>query len=610
MRKSIPRRRLMRLPVAALVVLIAGVFLPSAAKGQAPAEKPSHEVDWMPHFGGFVISNSEPLAADLKLPAGGTLVAGVLKGSTFDEAGVRRGDLIISVDSATEPLESFKMGILRDGRQLSFTVHVKEHSWVEGRLIGPGASTAKPRTILVDPDGSGDYRTIAAALMTANRGDTVRVQDGVYREGLLVPSGVTLEAAEARGVHIRAPRPLRVICTREVALKGLSLAGSAWSLWIDHSGDVRLEDCDIAAGESAGVLVADSTDVLINGCSLTGTPKALGIVLQATRARVTNSIISAHLSGIMATASSEADIAGNLFDANSTGISAFGSKLTARKNTITGTGALGKGVHGSGVEIHLAENSIRSHLVGVQIEEGKGDILNNLISQNGLAISITSGEFDISENTLLSNAVGGVSLNGPVDAPDALRKARMTKNTISANGGSGIEARHFEVEVRYNLLEGNGHGVTVDHCQADVRNNTIVLQKQTGIDVKANCQVALYNNIIAFNRRGIGIDVSSEWELGFNNVFGNIASRGLPAHESNYFRRDWISTNSGDKIQVAVYPADDLKADTDMSVDPRFVKTGSDYRLLGESPLTSREGKESSLIGAFPAIPPLSPRKT
>lgn len=423
MTETIPRRRLMRMPAAVLVVFIASVSLSSAANKQAPAEKPVHETNWMSDFGAFVISMSEPLAADLKLPAKGALVAGVLKGSTCDEAGIRRGDLIISVENVSGPVKRNKVRVLRDSRQLSFTVPVKEHSLVEGDLVGPAVSTAKPRTIVVDPDGRGDYRTIAAALMTANRGDTVKVQDGMYREGLLVPSGVTLEAAEARGAHIRAPMPLRVVCAREVTLKGLSLAGNAWSLWIAHSGDVRLEDCDIAAGESAGVLVADSTDVLINGCSLTGTPKALGIVLQATKAGVTNSIISAHSTGIVTTASSEVDVAENLFDGNSTGISALDSKLTARNNTITGT-RFGKGIQASKAEIHLVENSIRRHLLGIHMEEGKGKILNNLISQNSLAISITSGEFDISENTLLSNTLGGVSLSGPADASDALRKVR------------------------------------------------------------------------------------------------------------------------------------------------------------------------------------------
>ena len=79
MRKTIPR---IRLPAAALVVFIASVSLSSAANKQAPAEKPVHETFWMPHFGAFLISNSAPLAADLKLPAGGSLVAGVLEGST------------------------------------------------------------------------------------------------------------------------------------------------------------------------------------------------------------------------------------------------------------------------------------------------------------------------------------------------------------------------------------------------------------------------------------------------------------------------------------------------------------------------------------------------
>ncbi len=603
MRKTAPRRRLTRLPMVTLAVLLAGASLSLAADEQVPAEKPLHEATWQSVLGAFVISMSGPLAADLGLPEKGMLVAAVLKGSTSDEAGIRRGDLIVSLEIVTEPVAKVEIGVLRDSRQLSLTAPTRKHGWGKGQFVEPAASSAKPRTIVVDPSGGGDYRTITAALMTANPGDTVRARDGVYREGLLVPGGVTLEAAEARGVHIRAATPLRVVGARDVTLRGLSLAGGWWSLSVDNSEGVTLEDCDIAAGQASGAFIADSTDVLITGCSFIGTPKATGIFLQATKGRVTNNIISSHWTGIMMSGSPEVDIAENLFDANRIGISASDSKLTARKNTITGTGADGKGIHGSKAEIHLAENSIRSHLIGVHIEEGKGDILNNLISQNGLAISITSGEFDISENALLSNTHMGVFLDGPADAPDGLRKVRITKNTISANGGTGIHARRIKAEIRYNLLDGNGNGVIFDNCQADVRNNTIVLQKGTGIGIGADCQLAIYNNIVAFNRWGISFDVSSKWERGFNNVFGNIASRDLPAVDGNYFRRDWIGTRSGDKIQIVVYPAYDLKADTDISVDPKFVRTGSDYRLLADSPLADRRGEDSLLIGAFPVQP-------
>ena len=70
--------------------------------------------------------------------------------------------------------------------------------------------------------------------------------------------------------------------------------------------------------------------------------------------------------------------------------------------------------------------------------------------------------------------------------------------------------------------------------------------------------------------------------------------------DGNFLRKDRLVTRSGEKIHIRVCPAYDLKSNTDISVDPRFVELGSDYRLRLDSPLAKKRGKDNTFVGAFP----------
>ncbi|MFC6975750.1 pectinesterase family protein [Halomicroarcula sp. GCM10025709] len=64
-----------------------------------------------------------------------------------------------------------------------------------GAATGPvTAQTATADTHVVAADGSGEFRTIDAALAAADDGDTVEVRPGVYRERVTVDDNVTLVA--------------------------------------------------------------------------------------------------------------------------------------------------------------------------------------------------------------------------------------------------------------------------------------------------------------------------------------------------------------------------------------------------------------------------------
>jgi hypothetical protein len=54
-----------------------------------------------------------------------------------------------------------------------------------------------------------------------------------------------------------------------------------------------------------------------------------------------------------------------------------------------------------------------------------------------------------------------------------------------------------------------------------------------------------------------------------------------------------------EKLLAHIYPAEDLMAETDVSVDPQLVRTGKDYRLSTSSPLAQSKGKDGLQLGAF-----------
>ena len=64
------------------------------------------------------------------------------------------------------------------------------------------AVAAEGRTIVVDPSGTGDARTIQAAAARTKPGDTVLVKPGVYREEVRIPCGGVTYRSEVRGAAV------------------------------------------------------------------------------------------------------------------------------------------------------------------------------------------------------------------------------------------------------------------------------------------------------------------------------------------------------------------------------------------------------------------------
>ncbi|NNJ27745.1 right-handed parallel beta-helix repeat-containing protein [Alienimonas chondri] len=132
-----------------------------------------------------------------------------------------------------------------------------------------------PGPLVVAADGSGDHRTIQAALEAAAEGARVTVRPGLYREnGLTIDRAVTLEgvgpreqvvieASETDALHLKAP---------VATVKGLTLRCTAapeakmTGLWIS-AGTPLVEDCVATSSSIASIYVAgDGTAPTLRNC--------------------------------------------------------------------------------------------------------------------------------------------------------------------------------------------------------------------------------------------------------------------------------------------------------------------------------------------------------
>lgn len=136
-----------------------------------------------------------------------------------------------------------------------------------------------PRTLVVAPGGPGAYATIAAALDSANPGDTVEISPGTYREQIELKEGVHVTVRPS-GAAVLEPKadasePGAGVSARDLA------SGSLAGLHIRVAA---------GAGITAGILIAGS-NLDVAGVEIEGAPSAGIVVRGASNAVIRNSYI-------------------------------------------------------------------------------------------------------------------------------------------------------------------------------------------------------------------------------------------------------------------------------------------------------------------------------
>ena len=187
-----------------------------------------------------------------------------------------------------------------------------------GSVAVPTAAAVTPATdsatdgdvLVVDDDGDGDYRSIAAAAANASDGDTVRVRPGTYRGGIELAANVTVVAP--RGATVAGPgfganesapdTAFRIVSESGAApvVSGFTITGffdgvSAWNTtgdWtlqdttvrypinngvqaISSRGDWRLENVTVRNASEAVVAIDTEGDWTVEDSTLRGAEQAV-----------------------------------------------------------------------------------------------------------------------------------------------------------------------------------------------------------------------------------------------------------------------------------------------------------------------------------------------
>ncbi|MHC4548646.1 MAG: right-handed parallel beta-helix repeat-containing protein [Planctomycetota bacterium] len=577
------------------VLVVASVLAAAVRAEEEPAAAP---VSWQPQLGLFYVVAPASLAADLEAKPKSVVVTGVVAGSAADQAGVKRGDLVVRCDVWREPDRKGRIRIARGGEERVLEIASRQHD-LTGARLRDGDARPEPRTLTVDPKGAGAARTLTAALLRALPGDRVVVSPGTYREELLLPSGVTVGAAKAGTVRIVAKTPCRIVGAHDTTLAHLTLRGIARAVSIWDSRAVVLERCDLAAEQGDAVRAHRTQALALQSCRLHGGPEAAGLALHRSGAEIGRSLAYGCATGLEVADGSTLEARDNLLDGNTDGVTVLESTLEASGNTLTG-GDQGSGISLTRSTATLRDNALRHFKMGVYGSQATATLAGNTLSQHDFAVSLSGGRVQIVRNLIYGNRIAGVVLVAGESGPDQAGAASVLHNTVRANRGLGLLAMGMPVTIRFNVVDDNGQGIVIKGAAAELRNNTIVLQKAQGVLIQAGAKVTAHNNIVAYNGTGIAMDATASLEAGHNNVHANLAHKTFPLVDGNYARQDRVWARNGDRFPVWVFPADDLRSDTDLNRPPGFVALGRDYRLKPDSPLAGRRGADGAFIGALP----------
>jgi parallel beta-helix repeat protein len=181
---------------------------------------------------------------------------------------------------------------------------------------------------------------------------------------------------------------------------------------------------------------------------------------------------------------------------------------------------------------------------------------------------------------------------------------RIEDSIIGGSETTGIQFSRAQATLRGNLIHDNDHGVSIagnsdvrlerniitrslfeavvvyDTSRSTLIGNTFV-KNGGGAAFLGNSQSKVSGNIVSLNTYGFLIGPASTVGLSFN---------ALQNSEANYLRQ-------GTPNQ----PAPDLKPDSDLAVDPRFVDSGrDDFRLRSDTTLVKIGG--FSFLGALPPV--------
>jgi len=322
--------------------------------------------------------------------------------------------------------------------------------------------------ITVDDSGNADYETIQGAINAAQKGDTIKVWEGSYKENVVVNKSVSLigNGSESTIIDGGGSETVVNITADWVNMSGFGVTGSKLS--------------------SAGIKVeSNHTSIDYNNCS---NNFSWGIYLYYSRDCMigNNSCQNNVRSGIYLYRSSDIMMADNICSENND----FGIILRLSHNsTITDNTCSSNNDSGIGLSVSngctITKNFCENNGYGIGLGSSNNSIIaNNICSFNnyyGLWISSSTG-CKISYNTC-ENSRYGIRLH--TNSNDCT----ISNNIFSLNSDHGVSFyRSSDCTISGNTISGNGVGICLEYSSKGntAHYNNITNNTEYGIDASSN----------------------------------------------------------------------------------------------------------------------------
>ena len=182
-------------------------------------------------------------------------------------------------------------------------------------VVAGGAGVAywrsRPKRLIVDASGSGDYRTIASAVLAARPADTIVLRPGTYKETLVINndvqitgeggrSKVIVEGAPGQGAVFKFTAGSATLTGLTIRVVGTGPADKGRGAIGVLAGTPVIEDCDLtsSAGSAVYILGAGANPVIRN-CTMRNSLQGGVFVYEQGRGTIEKCVISGNgLSGV------------------------------------------------------------------------------------------------------------------------------------------------------------------------------------------------------------------------------------------------------------------------------------------------------------------------
>ncbi|MDM7913266.1 MAG: NosD domain-containing protein, partial [Methanotrichaceae archaeon] len=310
---------------------------------------------------------------------------------------------------------------------------------------------AQARTLIVDPAGSGDSKTIPGAISMAQPGDEILLKPETY-DGVVLDRKLSISGMD--GAKIRSQRGSALVVTAPgCEISNISIeAGGSDTVVVLHSQDNIIAHCKIQGG-STGVGISGGNNTLQDSDVQSG----LGLEITGSRCKVLNSTLRGDV-GIRLKNTSENEVNGcKLLTA--TGIEAMSSSGNRIENN---------SFSGIGFGVSLAESS-RNLISG-----------NNFSGQYMSGIDVLGSSLNNISRNMIEGGKLGISLRGS-------ENNSLTDNVCRRSERAGLYTDgSFNNEIKGNELSGNGNGILLANSRENLLESNRASLNTYGISLRGS----------------------------------------------------------------------------------------------------------------------------